>query len=235
MSTIHSGFDLNVTIFSPEGKIYQLFYVNALINKNLLLIGMKCKDGILMIAQKVYDQIEKKNSKTRKIFTVDRFNLVGSIGNVGDINRLVLRARFDNLRFKEIYSENLSGKVFLARLRELVHLHTVYWHLRPFGCILLIGSVYHSDFKLFSIFPNGESVDCKLSIHGKNSFFLKNFVEDLTSGYKTCKNYIKKICRKIRIFNSLKEGDCFEIFFYSRENLSFEKPISCNLELEIER
>jgi 20S proteasome alpha/beta subunit len=210
-------------------------YVNALINKKLLLIGMKCKDGLLMISQKIYHQIEKKNSKTRKIFTIDKYNLIGSIGNMGDVTRLVLRARFDNLRFKEIYSENLSGKIFLFRLRELVHLHTIYWHLRPFGCILLIGSVYHSDFKLFSIFPNGESVDCELSIHGKNSFFLKHFIEDFTSKYTFCKTYIKKFCQKIRIFNSLKEGDCFEIFFYSRENVSFEKPISCNLTLEIER
>jgi 20S proteasome alpha/beta subunit len=235
MSGIQGGFDLNTIIFSPEGRIYQLEYINEDIKKKPILFGIKCKDGLMVIGQQKKHKMERNEHGSRGIYSIDRFNLIGGIGINGDILRLVNRAKVDSAKFKEIYSENLSGKVFLARLRELVHVHTMYWHLRPFGCILVLGSVYESKFNLFSIFPNGESIECNYTIHGKNSFILSHYMNDLKLHKYSCKNNLQKICKKMKIINGIKSEDFYEIFIFSRENLSFEKQISRNLDLELQR
>ncbi|KAK1319564.1 Proteasome subunit alpha type-3 [Acorus calamus] len=48
MSSIGTGYNLSVTTFSPDGRVFQIEYAAKAVDNSGTVIGIKCKDGIVM-------------------------------------------------------------------------------------------------------------------------------------------------------------------------------------------
>ena len=48
-----SGYDDSVIYLSPEGKIFQIEYADKAVETSNMIIGVVCKDGVLLGAEKV--------------------------------------------------------------------------------------------------------------------------------------------------------------------------------------
>jgi 20S proteasome subunit alpha 7 len=176
MSSIKGGYDLSTAIYSPEGRIFQLEYVSKFIKSSPLIIGIISNDGILLLAENLKEITIGKYYNTKKIFHINPKSAIAATGQPGDYFRLIERLRFEDKINIQNFSEFLVGNSLSSKLTEIIHLHTIYWHLRPFACSIILGTISNFLPNLFSILSSGFSTKCVASAIGRNSKYFKNIL-----------------------------------------------------------
>ena len=87
------GYDMTPTMYSPDGRIYQVEYAIETVKRGTLAIGIKCKDGVLIAVEENPRALQVADI-TQKIFQVDQHIGVAAAGYIPDA-----RVQVDNARF----------------------------------------------------------------------------------------------------------------------------------------
>lgn len=178
----HAGqqYDQASTIFSPDGRLYQVEYAREAVKKGSATMGFKWKDGILLLAHKP-ETSHLVNIKTfEKIYQIDDHIACAATGLIADGRHLVEIAREEAQWSKVRYNEPISIKELVRILCEYEHLYTRFDGVRPFGVVLLIGGIDGTGKHLFSTDPSGAYLGYKAVCEGKKSndamtHFTKNY------------------------------------------------------------
>ena len=68
------GYDRAATMFSPDGHLLQVEYAQKVVNLGSATIGLVCKDGVVIVADKrIRDKLIAPES-ANKIFEIDEYN-----------------------------------------------------------------------------------------------------------------------------------------------------------------
>jgi 20S proteasome subunit alpha 7 len=164
--------------------LYQVEYAGKAVSNSGTAIGICCKDGVVLGVEKIVEYKMLESESNRRIFNVDKH--VGMVrrklfkvsfqavaGYYPDSRQLVKKARSESVQYQQFYGSKIPGHLLCDRLSSHVHLYTLYWHLRPFGSSVLLGSYDHNGPALYMIEPSGTSWVCF-------SFFFKQ------KGYHAC-------------------------------------------------
>ena len=65
------GYDMTPTMYSPDGRIYQVEYAIETVNRGTLAIGIKFNEGVIVAVEEV-PQTLQTSGITQKIFQVDK-------------------------------------------------------------------------------------------------------------------------------------------------------------------
>ena len=132
------GYDFSVPTLSQEGKIYQLEYANKAVENNSTVIGIVCEDGVILAGEKIRHSKSIIPGSNQIIYTVtpNIGILVG--GHIPDGRNLVIRAKSEASSYQKNYGVKITGKILSDGIASYVSLHTLYWHMRPFGSVALI-------------------------------------------------------------------------------------------------
>lgn len=235
MSSIQAGYDISTSTYSPEGRVFQLEYASNFIKKSNLIIGLVCSDGILLMAENSSKISEKNFYITKKIFPINSRSAIAGTGQFGDVLRIVERIRCDQKNFKKFFSDGLIGRNLGKKIQEIVHLHSIYWHLRPFVCSLILGTGSLGSPELFSILPSGYISKNLVTIIGKNSGKLKFSLTSEANLLNSCRQNFKIVSRNLLEINNLYNSEIFEVFWFSKDCKDFTKPIPYNFKKNINR
>lgn len=77
-----------------------------------------------------------------------------------DARQLISRAREECRGYRKNFGGMIPPRVLNDRMGSYVHLHTVYWYLRPTGAAILLGG-YDAEARtheLYCVEPNGMAV-----------------------------------------------------------------------------
>jgi proteasome alpha subunit len=178
-------YDQASTIFSPDGRLYQVEYAREVVKKGSTTMGFKWKDGILLLAHKPEISRLVNLSSLEKIYQIDDHIACATTGLVADGRHLVEIAREEAQWNKVHYDEQISVKQLVNTLCEYEHMYTRFDGVRPFGVVLLIGGIDSSGKHLFSTDPSGAYLGYKAVCEGKKStdamnYFTKNYALDLS-------------------------------------------------------
>ncbi|TCD68276.1 hypothetical protein EIP91_011242 [Steccherinum ochraceum] len=172
-------YDSRTTIFSPEGRLYQIEYAMEAISHAGTVLGVLAKDGIVLAAEKKVTGKLLDLSGAReggyggsgeKIFLLNSNVIGGVAGITADANSLVNYARSAAQRHLFLYNEDIPVELLAQRLCDLKQGYTQYGGLRPFGVSLLYaGYDPHYQFQLYHSDPSGNYSGWKATSIGANN------------------------------------------------------------------
>ncbi|MGI6589944.1 MAG: archaeal proteasome endopeptidase complex subunit alpha [Candidatus Iainarchaeum sp.] len=171
------AYDKASTMFSPEGRLYQVEYASKIVEQGSTGIGVVYRDGVVLAADKSVQSKLVIPESIEKIFKIDGNIAVVSAGLVGDARRLVGIARKQAQENKMIYSEDIQVEVMAKEIAETKQAFTQYGGLRPFGVAFIIGGVDEKGPKLFETEPSGALAEYKAVAVGRNKDKAMDYLE----------------------------------------------------------
>lgn len=177
------GYDMTPTMYSPDGRIYQVEYAIETVKRGTLAIGVKCKDGVVIAVEENPRSLQVSNI-TQKIFQVDKHIGVAAAGYIPDARVQVDNARFFSQSNKLTYDEPVEVETVAKHLADQCHQFTQYSGVRPYGVALIIGGVDKKGGAIFVTDPSGTYVPYAAVAIGANSeevtdFLEKNYKDDV--------------------------------------------------------
>merc|ERR1712151_1281115 len=157
MAGTGAGYDLSVTTFSPDGRVYQVEYAGKAVENSGTSLAICCKDGVIFATEKFLLSKMLVPGTSKRIFPVHRRAGISIAGLVADSRQIVARAQAETKQYKNAYGEEIPPELLAERLGMFMHAYTLYWSIRPFGCSVLLGVVDPDTKKpsLFCVDPSG--------------------------------------------------------------------------------
>jgi len=181
MAGTGAGYDLSVTTFSPDGRVFQVEYAGKAVENSGTAIAICCKDGILFATEKFLLSKMLVPGTTKRTFPVSRNSGMAIAGMLADSRQIVARARQESHQYKNSYGEEMPPEILAERIGLFVHAYTLYWSIRPFGCTVLLGHVDTETKQpsLFCIEPQGLVTKYVGTASGKGKQAAKTEIEKL--------------------------------------------------------
>jgi len=155
------GYDRAITVFSPDGRLYQVEYAREAVKRGTTAVGIKCVEGVVLIVDKRVSSRLLEASSIEKIFKIDEHIGVASSGLVGDARSLVDRARIESQINRVTYDEKIDVEALSKKLCDHMQTYTQFGGARPYGTALLIAGISDGECRLFETDPSGTLLEYK--------------------------------------------------------------------------
>ncbi|KAF2209873.1 hypothetical protein CERZMDRAFT_69713 [Cercospora zeae-maydis SCOH1-5] len=139
MTSIGTGYDLSNSVFSPDGRNFQVEYAVKAVENGGTAIGIRCKDGVVLALEKLVTSKLMKKDANNRIATVDRNIGVVHSGLLPDGRHFVSRARDEASQWRGTYKAPIPTSSLANRMGAYVQAYTLYSSVRPFGITAILG------------------------------------------------------------------------------------------------
>uniref|UniRef100_A0AAA9SCN7 Proteasome subunit alpha type n=1 Tax=Bos taurus TaxID=9913 RepID=A0AAA9SCN7_BOVIN len=231
-------YDSRTTIFSPEGRLYQVEYAMEAIGHAGTCLGILANDGVLLAAErrnihKLLDEV----FFSEKIYKLNEDMACSVAGITSDANVLTNELRLIAQRYLLQYQEPIPCEQLVTALCDIKQAYTQFGGKRPFGVSLLyIGWDKHYGFQLYQSDPSGNYGGWKATCIGNNSAAAVSMLkQDYKEGEMTLKSALAlaiKVLNKtmdvsklsaekdVKVFNIQRTWN-IAVFFLKMENNIF--------------
>jgi proteasome alpha subunit len=148
------AYDRAITVFSPDGRLFQVEYAMELVNRGATILGIRCLEGVVMGAEETVDPLEEVEYSW-KIFKIDDHVAAAIVGLSSDARILIDQARVHAQSNKLTYDEPIDVEVVSKRVCDIKQLYTQHAGVRPFGVSMIFGGVDKTGSRLFGTHPSG--------------------------------------------------------------------------------
>jgi len=152
-----AGYDRHITVFSPEGRLYQVEYAfKAVRAVNQTTIGVKGKNSVCIVTQKkVPDKLLDDVTLTSMYAITPRIGVVVT-GLKPDGRLQVSRARDEAAKFQFDFGYEVPVAYLAQRMASLNQIYTQQASMRPLAVvIILIGVDDDGSHQLYRVDPAG--------------------------------------------------------------------------------
>ncbi len=176
MLPAQQGYDRAITVFSPDGRLYQVEYAIETVRRGTIAVGIKCKDGIIIAVEEKPRKLQISNT-AQKIFQIDDHVGVAAAGYIPDARSQVDNARFFSQSNKMIYDEPVEVETIAKHLADQCQQYTQYAGVRPYGVALILGGVVNDTPQLYLTDPSGTYISYDAIAIGSGSDQVTDFLE----------------------------------------------------------
>ena len=149
-----SAYDRAITVFSPDGRLFQVEYAREAVKRGTTAVGIIYDSGVVLAVDKNITTPLIVVSSIEKTFKIDNHIAIATSGLVADARRLVSDARLRAQRNRMTYDEPISVFEITRDLCDIKQAYTQYGGVRPFGVSLLIAGV-NEEPHLYETDPSG--------------------------------------------------------------------------------
>lgn len=164
-------YDSRTTIFSPEGRLYQVEYALESISHAGTSIGIMASDGIVLAAErKVTSTLLEQDTSTEKLYKLNDKITVAVAGLTADAEILINTARVFAQNYLKTYNEEIPVEILVKKLSDIKQGYTQHGGLRPFGVsFIYAGYDDRYGYQLYTSNPSGNYTGWKAISVGANT------------------------------------------------------------------
>jgi len=148
------AYDRAITVFSPDGRLFQVEYAMELVNRGATIIGIQCAEGVVLGSEENIEPLEEAEYSW-KIFKVDEHVGAAIVGLSSDARILIDQARIYAQSNKLTYDEPMDVEVVTKRICDIQQMYTQHAGVRPFGVSIIFGGVDKTGSHVFGTHPSG--------------------------------------------------------------------------------
>ncbi|MFA9517798.1 archaeal proteasome endopeptidase complex subunit alpha [Halopenitus sp. H-Gu1] len=178
MNQDQQAYDRGTSLFSPDGRIYQVEYAREAVSRGAPSLGIRTADGIVFAAMSRASSSLMEAESIEKLHKLDDHVGTASAGHVADARKLIdfarRRAQMNRLR----YGEPIGVETLTKDVTDHIQENTQLGGTRPYGAALLIGGFEDGDPRLFGADPSGTPHEWKATVIGDGREDIQAFLED---------------------------------------------------------
>lgn len=181
MLPAQQGYDRAITVFSPDGRLYQVEYAIETVRRGSAAVGIKAVDGVVIAVEERSRKLQIVDS-AQKIFKIDDRMGVAAAGYIPDARSQVDNARFFSQSNRLIYDEEVDTEAVAKHLADQCQQFTQYAGVRPFGVALILGGVNKDGAHVYLTDPSGTYIEYDAIAIGAGSDRVTSFLEKSYKG-----------------------------------------------------
>lgn len=223
------GYDRAITVFSPEGRLYQVEYATEAVRHGPLAVGVKAQNGVVIVGEKRSPNKLVDLSTLRKILLIDDHVGTAIAGLHADARKLIDQARVKAQINRLSYDEPIAIQSLVVDICDTKQMHTQYGGVRPFGVSLLVGGVDDHGPQLYTTDPSGSFWGWKAAAIGKDSDSVRDYFAehynpkiDIDGALKLALDAIEKVSGEDASANSKERAETLEIGMINTKDLLFK-------------
>jgi 20S proteasome subunit alpha 7 len=226
---------LSATTYSPDGKVFQTDYAQKAVDNSSTLIGLRCKDGVVLAVEKLIVSKLLEKSENR-ISNIAKHAGIATAGLAPDGRQVASRAAEEAENYLRTYGDIIPAHVLCERLASYVHLFTLYWSMRPYGVTSMVASYDANGAHLHVVEPSGNACKYFGTAVGKGRQAAKTEIEKLKLDQLTCREAVVEVVKILYKIHD-DDGKPFEIemSWVSEESNKQHEHVPAELVADAER
>jgi len=172
------AYDRGITIFSPDGRLYQVEYAREAVKRGTASIGVRTTAGVVLAVDKRIRSPLMERSSVEKIHKADDHIGIASAGHVADARQLIDFARqmaqINRLR----YEEPIGVEALTKSVTDHIQQYTQLGGARPFGVALIVGGIEDGVPRLYETDPSGTPYEWKALAVGADRSDIQEYLEE---------------------------------------------------------
>jgi proteasome alpha subunit len=182
---VPGAYDRAITVFSPDGRLFQVEYALETVYRGPTIIGITCREGIVIGAEEKIESKLQDPNFSQKIYEVDEHLGAAVVGISSDARILIDESRVYSQSNRLLYDEAVDVEMVTKRIGDLMQLYTQHAGVRPFGVSIIFGGVDKTGARLFTTDPSGsyrayKAVAIGIGRETCESILREEYREDLT-------------------------------------------------------
>lgn len=204
-------YDRAITVFSPDGHLFQVEYALEAVRKGNACVGVRGTDNIVLCVERKSTAKLEDSRTVRKIVNLDNHIALACAGLKADARVLINKARIECQSHRLTVEDPVTVEYITRYIAGLQQKYTQSGGVRPFGLsTLIIGFDPHTNSpSLYQTDPSGTFSAWKANATGRNSNSIRDFLE---KNYKECSgNETLKLAAKALLEVVESKGNNIEI------------------------
>lgn len=194
------GYDRSATMFSPDGHLLQVEYAEKIVRLGAASIGLVCKEGVVIVADKrVRDKLLSPES-AHKIFEIDKHIMATAAGISADARVLIDHAQVLAQQNRITYGSPIEPISVMRMIADRKQQFTQYGGARPYGISMMMAGVNKNRATLFASDVTGNFFTFRANAIGENDEKIR---EILRRDYKDGMNIEEGIKFGLKIFKEV--------------------------------
>lgn len=181
-----AGYDRHISVFSPEGRLYQVEYaIKASKSLGLNIVAARSSHGVVIASQKTHPEKLADSSYQSSIYAISTDVCMAVSGILPDGFALVQRARQIAAKFADKNGYTIPPKVLAMKLADMAQVYTQHAYMRPYASTVLVvgceetvqASAAPQGGQLYKIDPSGHYAGFKAVAIGSKEQEAGNLLE----------------------------------------------------------
>ena len=176
------SYDRAITIFSPDGHLFQVEYAGEAVKKGLCAVGIRGKSSVVLAVEKPSTQKLQDSRTLRKIVKVDDHIYLTYAGMMADARILINKAQLQCQSYKLSYDDRMEVDFCAKFIGEVQQKSTQKGGSRPYAVgTIVAGFNANGTPQLWQTEPSGMTAAWRACCLGKKS---KAVQEEMEKGYE---------------------------------------------------
>lgn len=172
------AYDRAITIFSPEGRLYQVEYALELVKRGASIVGVASPEGVVLAANQTPESRLEDPEYFKKIFQLDDHVGTAIAGLSSDARVLLSQSRVFCQSHRLLYDEPVDIEVLTRRIGDQAQVYTQHAGVRPFGVSMILAGIDGSGSRVFTTDPSGSYLGYYATAVGRKSDEANKLLEE---------------------------------------------------------